>query len=132
MHFHVFHRLYSLSTIIADEHDNTAVSQRVLGKYQTQIPLGITVKLHCPTCFDRLNTLKPTSANTIPTMLDDVVPTCCVCLHGALKLSDSTQIKKYCANVAEASTKWVREQEGRSKKSNPKEEKGVLKRNCFE
>ena len=54
MHFRVFHRLYSPSAIIADERDNTAVSQRVLGKYQTQISLGITVKLHCPTRCDRL------------------------------------------------------------------------------
>ena len=29
---------------MADERDNIAVSQRVLGKYQTQTPLGITVK----------------------------------------------------------------------------------------
>ena len=50
---------------------------RVLGKYQTQMQ-------HCPTCCDRLNNLKPTSVSTIPTMLGDVVPTCCVRLHGAL------------------------------------------------
>ena len=48
MHFRVFHRLYSPSAINADELDNTAVSQRVLGKYQTQIPLGITVKATLP------------------------------------------------------------------------------------
>ena len=29
---------------MADERDNIAVSQRVLGKYQSQLPLGITVK----------------------------------------------------------------------------------------
>ena len=34
--------------------------------------------------------------------------------------------------MAEASTKCVREQQGRSKEGSPKEEKGVLKRNCFE
>ena len=34
--------------------------------------------------------------------------------------------------MAEASTKCVREQEGRSKEGSPKEEKCVLKRNCFE
>ena len=42
-------------------------------------------KQHCPTCCNRLNTLKPTLANTIPTMLGDVAPTCCVRLHGALQ-----------------------------------------------
>ena len=84
MHFRIFHRLYSPSAIIADERDNTAVLQRVLGKYQTQIPLSLTVKLHCPTCCDRLNTLKPTSANTTSTVLGDVAPACCVHLHRAL------------------------------------------------
>ena len=34
--------------------------------------------------------------------------------------------------MAEASTKCVREQEGRSKEGSPKEEKCVLERNCFE
>ena len=32
---------------MADERDNIAVSQRVLGKYQSQLPLGITVNQHC-------------------------------------------------------------------------------------
>ena len=36
------------------------------------------------------------------------------------------------AQVAEASTKCVREQEGRSKEGSPKEEKCMLKRKCFE
>ena len=48
MHFRVFHRLYSSSAVIADERDNIAVSQRVLGKYQTQTSLGITVKATLP------------------------------------------------------------------------------------
>ena len=30
---------------MADERDNIVVSQRVLGKYETQTPLGITVKV---------------------------------------------------------------------------------------
>ena len=68
---------------MGDERDNIAVSQRVLGKYQTQTPQGITAKATFPTCCDRLNTLKPTSANTIPTMLGDVAPRCCARLHGA-------------------------------------------------
>ena len=34
--------------------------------------------------------------------------------------------------MAEAPTKCVSEQEGRSKEGSPKEEKGVLKGNCFE
>ena len=34
--------------------------------------------------------------------------------------------------MAEASTKCVREQKGRSKEGSPKEEKCELKRNCFE
>ena len=33
---------------MADERDNTVVSQRVLGKYQTKTPLGITVKTTLP------------------------------------------------------------------------------------
>ena len=36
------------------------------------------------------------------------------------------------ANVVEAPTKCVREQEGRSKEGSPKEEKGVLNMTCFE
>ena len=32
---------YSPSAIVADKRDNTAVSQRVLGIYQTQISLGL-------------------------------------------------------------------------------------------
>ena len=51
MHFRVFHRLYSSTAITAGERDNIAVSQRVLGKYQTQTPLP------CPTCCDRFNSL---------------------------------------------------------------------------
>ena len=33
---------------IADERDNIAVSQRVLGKYQIQTPLGITLQATLP------------------------------------------------------------------------------------
>ena len=44
MYFRVFHRLYSSSAIMAGERDNIAVSSRVLGKYQTQTPIGITEK----------------------------------------------------------------------------------------
>ena len=44
IYFRVSHRLYSSSAIIGDERDNIAVSHRVLGKYQSQLPLGITVK----------------------------------------------------------------------------------------
>ena len=46
--FRVFHRLYSSSAMIANKRDNIVVSQRVLGKYQTQTPLGITVKATLP------------------------------------------------------------------------------------
>ena len=35
---------------MADERDNIAVSQRVLGKYQSQLPLGITVKPTLQSC----------------------------------------------------------------------------------
>ena len=35
---------------MADERDNIAVSQRVLGKYQSQLPLGITVKPALHSC----------------------------------------------------------------------------------
>ena len=38
---------------MADERDNIAVSQRVLGKYQSQLPLGITVKPTLHSCQDR-------------------------------------------------------------------------------
>ena len=38
---------------MADERDNIAVSQRVLGKYQNQLPLGITVKPTLHSCQDR-------------------------------------------------------------------------------
>ena len=48
MHFRVFRRLYSSSAIMTDERDNIVVSQRVLGKYQTQTPLGITTKATLP------------------------------------------------------------------------------------
>ena len=48
MHFLVFHRLYSSSAIMAGERDKIAVSQRVLGRYQTRTPLGITVKATLP------------------------------------------------------------------------------------
>ena len=90
LHFRVFHRLYSSSAIIADQRDSIAVSQRILGKYQTQTPLHINVKATLSNICDRLNTLKPTSANTIPTMLGDVAPTCCVRLHGASVITERT------------------------------------------
>ena len=45
MHFRVSHRLYSSIAITADERDKIAVSQRGLGKYQTQTLLGITRKM---------------------------------------------------------------------------------------
>ena len=48
MHFRVFHRLYSSTATLADERDNIAVSQRVLGKYQIQTPLGITLQATLP------------------------------------------------------------------------------------
>ena len=35
---------------MADERDNIAVSQRVLAKYQSQLPLGITVKPTLHSC----------------------------------------------------------------------------------
>ena len=35
---------------MADERDNIGVSQRVLGKYQSQLPLGITVKPTLRSC----------------------------------------------------------------------------------
>ena len=47
MHFRVFRRLYSLSAM-TDGRDNIVVSQRALGNYQTQTPLGITVKATLP------------------------------------------------------------------------------------
>ena len=50
IYFRVSHRLYSSSAIMADERDNIAVSQRVLGKYQSQLPLGITVKPTLHSC----------------------------------------------------------------------------------
>ena len=52
MHFRIFHRLYSSSAIMADECDNIVVSQRVLGKYQPQAPLGITVKATLPNILE--------------------------------------------------------------------------------
>ena len=66
---------------MADERDNFVASQRVLGKYQTQTPLGITVKATLP---DMLWLFEQPKANTFPTMLGDVAPTCCVRLHGDL------------------------------------------------
>ena len=48
MHFRIFHRLHSSSAIIADERNNIAVYQRVLGKYKTQTPQGIAVKATLP------------------------------------------------------------------------------------
>ena len=35
---------------MANERDNIAVSQRILGKYQSQLPLGITVKPALHSC----------------------------------------------------------------------------------
>ena len=74
--------------IMADERDNIVVSRRVWLILNPDSPRYYRKKQHCPTCCDRLNTLKPTSANTISTMLGNVVPTCCVRLHGPLWRSD--------------------------------------------
>ena len=55
---------------------------------------GITVKAKLPKLLrDRLNTLKPTSINTIPTVLGDVAPTYCVRLHEALVALQFGQIE---------------------------------------
>ena len=67
---------------MADERDNIVVSQRVLGKYQPQTPLGITVKATLPNILGSFKHPKANITNTIPTMLGDVAPICCVRLHG--------------------------------------------------
>ena len=59
-----------------------------------RLPSVLPLKQHCPTCRDHLNTLKSTSANTIPTMLGDVAPTCCVRLHGALQFDPFSEMDK--------------------------------------
>ena len=60
---------------MVDGRDNIVVSQKVWVNIKPRRPSVLPLKQHCPTCCGRLNTLKPT-------MLGNVVPTCCVRLHG--------------------------------------------------
>ena len=86
MHFRVFHRLYSSSAM----HNGGQTWQHCsFAKNLGQISIPDSPRYYRKSNIAQhvvivWTPLKPTSANTIPAMLGNAVPTCCVRLHGLL------------------------------------------------